>query len=232
MVRASSFSKLCVLREDLPVAPAIEVFLHHHLDRLRLVVAQLHFDLFFHPLAPWCRRVKIDLAALADHVERRAQLHAHLLVLRRVVDLVLADELEAAVGLVELRHAHAARGQRHAESELLVVLELEVDVHLLVHLDAHVAVGVRARSRRTAAPRRSRAASSSPGSVSPGRRARSAWWSCWAAWWGGPACTGGTRRNPSARSPAASAAAAAAFISTSRRMRCPSPAARDSRRRR
>src|SRR5690349_2411863 len=115
------------LRQDLPIAPAVEVFLHHDIDWLRLVVAQLHFDLLFHPFGGSVD-VEAHLAPLADDIERRAELHAHGFILGRVIDLVLTDELEAVVRLVELRHAQSSRGQRHAESKLLVVLELEVDV--------------------------------------------------------------------------------------------------------
>ena len=48
---------------------------------------------------------EIDLAALTDDVEGRAQLDLHRLLARRVVDQVLADEFEAVIGGIELRHA-------------------------------------------------------------------------------------------------------------------------------
>jgi hypothetical protein len=86
---------------------------------------------------------EIDLAALADHVERRTEADPDFLVLRRVVDLVLADELEAAVRGIELRNADTPGRQRHAEASSLVVLELEVDVDLAVHRQAELALGHR-----------------------------------------------------------------------------------------
>ncbi len=86
---------------------------------------------------------EVDLAALADDVEGRAQLDLHRLLARRVVDQVLADEFQAAVGGVELRDADLSRRQRHAEAVGGGVLQAQVDVDLLVGLHAQVAVGRR-----------------------------------------------------------------------------------------
>ena len=48
-----------------------------------------------------------------------------------MVDPVFADELLAARG-IGLVHAHASLGQRHAETVLLAVLQLEIDADFLV----------------------------------------------------------------------------------------------------
>ena len=63
-----------------------------------------------------------------DDVEGVADLEVQRLVLRRVVDAILADELHAAlrVGLVD---AHDARRHRHAEPGSLFVLELVEHLH-------------------------------------------------------------------------------------------------------
>ena len=108
-VRASCFSYAWLLRSMRPVYPAVKILLHNHGDRFLLVIAQLHFDLLAHLLARGVDR-EVHLLPLADHIECRAELQAHAFVLRRVVDHVLADELERLVGGIEL--ATRARGQR------------------------------------------------------------------------------------------------------------------------
>ncbi len=106
-------------REDLPVSAGR---LHHpHLDVLVLVVAKLDT-----PAALVDARADdavVHLTAVADHVERLAHLDAHLLVARRVIDAVLADELLRAAAIVLVDPHHAGR-QRHAEAVGFGVLEL------------------------------------------------------------------------------------------------------------
>jgi hypothetical protein len=78
-------------------------------DRGRLVVAQRDLVL---QLVDVADLLEVDLLALAHHVEGVADLQVERLVLRRVVDAVLADELHAA-GRVLLVDAHDARRHRH-----------------------------------------------------------------------------------------------------------------------
>ena len=59
-------------------------------------------------------RLEVGLLLVRRHVERVAEVQAHRLVLRRVVDAVGADELLLAA-VVALVHAHGALGQRDAE---------------------------------------------------------------------------------------------------------------------
>src|SRR5690606_14634223 len=75
---------------------------------------------------------------LSDDIEGRAEPHAHPLVLRCMVDDILADQLQRAIAGVELRDAKSARRQRHAHPKVAAVLELEVDVDLRVHRQAVV----------------------------------------------------------------------------------------------
>ena len=95
-------------------------------DRRRLVVAQHDFVLDLVDV----RRdlLEVDLLPLGDDVERVADLEVEHLVLRRVVDAILADELRAAlrVGLID---ADDAGRHRHAEARFLLVLELVEDLH-------------------------------------------------------------------------------------------------------
>ena len=65
---------------------------------------------------------------LGDDVERVADVNAHLLVFRRVVNAILADEKDAAVR-IGLINANGSGGQRHAESGLFFVLKFVVDEH-------------------------------------------------------------------------------------------------------
>src|SRR6266511_4665789 len=85
---------------------------HRHRLVLLFVVAQRDLPLDL----PQARAelAPVLLRALADHVEGLAQLDLHALVLGRVVDPVLADELLAAcrIGLVD---AHLALGQWQAQ---------------------------------------------------------------------------------------------------------------------
>src|SRR5439155_8763346 len=78
---------------------------------------------------------EVLLRALARQVERVAHLDLHALVLGRVINPVLTDELLAArpVGLVD---ADLTLRKRHAQPVLLAVLDLEVDADLLVR-DGH-----------------------------------------------------------------------------------------------
>src|SRR5678815_1123279 len=93
--------------ENLPVA-------RHRLaddngDRLALVVAYLDFELRLGVEPSGAHRAVIGLRPVRHHVEGVTHLHGDLLVLRRVSDVVLADELQAprAVLLVEPHGAPA-----------------------------------------------------------------------------------------------------------------------------
>src|SRR4029077_3682939 len=98
-------------------------------DRFLLVVAEgdLPLDLVEIRADP----LPVLLHPIAHHVEGLAHLDPHLLVLRSVLDPVLADELLAARG-VRLVHPDLALGQRDPEPVLLAVAEIEVDADLLV----------------------------------------------------------------------------------------------------
>jgi len=127
--------------EDLPVAG-------HGLDdgdRLRLGLVVPERDLPLDLVEVRGELLEVLLGALADQIERVAELDLHALVLGRGVDPVLADELLAAraVGLVD---AHLAFRQRYAQPVLLAVLHLEIDRDLLIG-DRH-AVGVAVVVRR------------------------------------------------------------------------------------
>src|SRR3989475_7113405 len=113
--------------QDLPVAG--DGLDDGHGLGLALVVAEGDFPLDLVEVRG--ELLEILLRALADQVEGVAHLDLHALVLGRVVDPVLADELLAAraVGLVD---TNLALGQRQAEAVLLAVLDLEVDRDLLV----------------------------------------------------------------------------------------------------
>ena len=74
-------------------------------------------------------------AVFAREVEAVAGQHTDDLVLRRVVDLVLADELELAIAVLRIE-AHLALRQGDAELVGLGVLELTVDLHLARRGDA------------------------------------------------------------------------------------------------
>ncbi|MBI4195025.1 MAG: hypothetical protein HY526_08105 [Betaproteobacteria bacterium] len=99
--------------------PDVEVFRDDHGHGFGLVIAQFHLDLLAHGLARSVDR-KVDLAPLADHVERGAGLDQHFFVFRRVVDPVFADELERVVRAVHLVDPDAPGRKGHAH-ELTVV---------------------------------------------------------------------------------------------------------------
>src|SRR5437667_9014406 len=92
-----------------------------HDDRLVLLLVVAQRDLPLDLVEIGGDLPPLLLRALADQVEGVAHLDLHALVLGRVVDPVLADELLAA-GRVGLVHAHLALGQRHAEPVVLRVL--------------------------------------------------------------------------------------------------------------
>src|SRR5262245_40156976 len=89
-------------------------------DRDRLVVANR--DLVLHLVDVRCDLLEIDLIPFADDVEGVADLEVQRLVLRRVVDAILADELHAALRIL-LIDANRAGRHRHPEAALLFVLE-------------------------------------------------------------------------------------------------------------
>ena len=72
--------------------------------------------------------LKILLLALRNDVEGVANLQIERFVLRRVIDPVLTDKLQAAVR-IRLVDTDRSRRHRHAEARLLLVLEL------IEHLD-------------------------------------------------------------------------------------------------
>ena len=110
--------------------------------RGRRLAAHLDLDLLLHP-ARLGVDAEVDLTPLADHVEGRAELHAHRLVLRRVLDAVLADELHGSVARIGLADPHPACGKRDAEAAVLVVAEAQVHIDLPVPAAGSVAVQIR-----------------------------------------------------------------------------------------
>src|SRR6267154_817197 len=107
---------------DIPARPAIQVLHDTHLDRLGLVIP--HFDLkrFINPpsviIGPVFRP-----AALSGHVECAAGIQPDGLVLRRMVHVVLAGELQLPI-VVPPVETHSPFRQRHAQMIRSAVLEL------------------------------------------------------------------------------------------------------------
>ena len=65
--------------------------------------------------------------ALGHYVERAADVQVHRFVFRGVLDVVLADEEHAAVG-IGFVDAHGSGGQRHSETGLFLVLKFVIDL--------------------------------------------------------------------------------------------------------
>src|SRR5690606_21693761 len=128
--------------DDLVSAPPEQRLADDALDRLILVIAHLDLDRLVDALRASIDR-ELGLPALADDVESRAELDGHGLVLRRVIDDVLADELERIVALVELRDPDSAGGQRNPETDALAILDLEIHVDLRAPRQAELALHVR-----------------------------------------------------------------------------------------
>ncbi len=107
--KRSGLREFVARRNHLPIAADRLVHLHH--NRRFLVIAQRDFVLHF-------PHVRIDLLvvgllALAHHVERVADMHRDILILRRVLDAVFANK-EHAAARIFLVHAEISCRQRHA----------------------------------------------------------------------------------------------------------------------
>src|SRR5690606_30601678 len=100
---------LVTVCRDLPAAPPVQVLAHDDARGFLLSVAHADLERLVDDLAGGVD-VEGGLAALADDIEGVAQLDAHVLVARRVLDHVFADEFERTVG-GGLVHAHAAGRQ-------------------------------------------------------------------------------------------------------------------------
>ena len=98
--------------------------------RVLLAVAQLDFKRFVNPFVAGVH-AEIRLLALADEVEGIAGGHADGFVARRVVNRVLADELQLAVVVAAIKPQLAGR-QRDAELVRLRVHELALDENFFV----------------------------------------------------------------------------------------------------
>ena len=108
-------------------------------DRLRLALVVTERNLPLDLVEVRGDLLEVLLGALADQIECVAHLDLHALVLGRVVDPVLADELLTARG-VRLVDPDLALRQRQAQPVLLAVLDFEVDRDLLIR-DRHT-VGI------------------------------------------------------------------------------------------
>ena len=74
-------------------------------DETAGLIAHLDLDLLLHP-AVLDVEIERDLPTLPDEIKRRTQVHLQRLVPRRVVDDVLAHELQGAVRTVQPRDPH------------------------------------------------------------------------------------------------------------------------------
>ena len=81
----------------------------------------------------------VDLFTFGDDVERIADLHAHIFILRCVVDLVLTDELLISL-VVLLVKTNGSGRQRHAELVRLRIAKLYVHANLLFDRLTRIAV--------------------------------------------------------------------------------------------
>ena len=107
-----------------------------------LAVAQLDLEGLVYPFVAGVH-LEIRLLAFAHEVEGISRRHAHRFIARRVVNGVLADELQLAVGIAAIE-TQLAGGQGYAELVRLGVLELALDDDLLVVAHAIAAVVVQA----------------------------------------------------------------------------------------
>src|ERR1039458_7888728 len=98
--------------------------------RVLLAVAQLDLERFVNPLVAGVH-AEIRLLALADEVEGIAGGHADGFVARRVVNRILADELQLAVGIAAVE-SQLARRQRDAELVRFGVNKLALDENFFV----------------------------------------------------------------------------------------------------
>ena len=81
----------------------------------------------------------VDLLSFGDDVERIADLHTHIFILRCVVDLVLTDELLISF-VVLLVQANGSGRQRHAELVRLRIAKLHVHANLFFDWLTRIAV--------------------------------------------------------------------------------------------
>ena len=104
-------------------------FDHADRDRFLFVIAEL--DLEGDLIGVARDFLPIGLFPLGHDVEGVAHLDLDGLILRRVVDPIFADELQAAVrvGLVD---PHRALRQRHAQAMLFCIGDLDVDADFLI----------------------------------------------------------------------------------------------------
>ena len=126
---------------DLPVGPAKQFLFDDHVGRFLLVIADGDLEGFGDDVA-FVVGGELGLLALADDVERAAELHQQLFILGRVLDDVFADEFIGVVRRVFLVNPQPPGGQRDAQAVLLGVLDLEINVDLLVALRPVLTLGV------------------------------------------------------------------------------------------
>src|SRR5215831_15200623 len=119
---AVSFFERAGVLGDLPVGPAKQVLHHTELHWFLFVVAQLDLKALIDPMGVGVNAVR-DPAAFSYSVKSVAGIEPDGLVGGRVVDLVLAGELELPV-IVPAVEAHSPLGQRHAQIVYFAVLEL------------------------------------------------------------------------------------------------------------
>ena len=117
-----------------PATTVISVFHHADLDGLLLVITHLDLEGLRRDALGTVLGI-VRHAMLTGEVEAIAGKHPDDLVLRGVVDLVLAHELELTIAILRVE-ADLALGQGDAELVGLGVLELTIDLHLAGRRDA------------------------------------------------------------------------------------------------
>src|SRR6266571_911279 len=91
-------------------------------DRLLLMITHADFKSFVHP-ALVCVHTVVGALALAGHVKRIAGVHANGSVFGGVVNYILADEFQVAIGIAAVE-AQLTFRQRNSQMIVFGVLEL------------------------------------------------------------------------------------------------------------
>src|SRR6266705_3175734 len=119
---AVHFLKRIGILDDIPARPAVEMLHDAHLDGRGLVIANLDFEGFVDPPPIEVGSV-FRAAALSGHVKCAPGIQTDSLVLGRVVDIVLACELELSI-VVTAVETDSPFWKRHTEMIRGAVFEL------------------------------------------------------------------------------------------------------------
>jgi hypothetical protein len=98
---------------DDPIVSPVHVLDHLHFHGFLLMVAQLDLVAFVHPL-PHTIGFEFRAAALGDDVEGVSRIDAQGFIFWRVLDFVLADELQTSLVIAPVK-THSPLGQRHSQ---------------------------------------------------------------------------------------------------------------------